>query len=131
MAKTIDELTQAHKRTLEVFTGKHVQIILSDKQDELLKNKSLTEILLSVERYNPGTDSVVSPTVSREVVRLRKIFCLLANRAGYSAKKTGIFLDNRDHTTVTYNLRTGANLLNTDAKFQQLYNSILRALVGQ
>ncbi len=128
MPKTEQEITLAHKRTIEAFTGKQCSITLTDKRHEKLKAASLQEILATTEHYNQTQHTIASNSVNRDVTRLRKIFCLLAHDAGHSAKKTGRFLNGRDHTTIMYNRKTGTQLLETNAAFSQLYEAVLKKI---
>lgn len=61
----------------------------------------------------------------RELVELRCIFSYLAKKLGYSLKRTGQFLGNRDHTTILNNLRVFRNLYETDENFKNKYLIII------
>lgn len=125
MSKTAAEIIEAHKRTIEVFTGKNCTIILTDRSAEQLRRKSLTDILLTAEKFNSASFSIVSEARIGEVIKLRKIFHLIAKKAGYSARQIGRFLNKNDHTLALHHIRTGKNLLQTDLKFKQLYEAVL------
>jgi chromosomal replication initiation ATPase DnaA len=127
--KTVEQITEAHRKTIEVFTGKKCTIILHDREEEILKLVSLTEILLTVERYNNTSFSLITETVNRDIVKLRKIFCLLAAQCKYSARRIGTYLGKNDHTGILYNLRTGKDLLQTDDSFKQLFSTIKKDLL--
>lgn len=129
MSKTVEEIAQAHKRTIEAYTGKSCTIIITDKEDAVLKKATLAELLTCVEKHNETIFAIGSDSIDRRVVKLRKIFCLLAAKAGYSAKKTGAFLNNRDHTTILYSLRTGRSLLSVDDGFKKLYLHVLQKTI--
>jgi chromosomal replication initiation ATPase DnaA len=127
--KTVEQITEAHRKTIEVFTGKKCTIILHDREEEILKLVSLTEILLTVEKFNYTSFSLVTETVNRDVVKFRKIFCLLAAQCKYSARRIGTYLGKKDHSGILYNLRTGNDLLQTDEDFKHLFNTVKKDLL--
>lgn len=131
MSKTVEEITAAHRRTIEVFTGMTCTIILTDKKEAVLKNTPLTEILLCAELHNDGSYAITARSAEPPTVKARKIFCLLASRAGFSSVKIAKFLGRKEHTGVLYLLKTGKHLLTTDDNFKKLYAAILHEIVNR
>ena len=128
--KTAAEIIQAHKRTIEVYTGQECTIILTDRVEASLKRLSLSEILLMCEKYNATAFTIDSKSRLGEVVDLRKMFCLLANKAGYSARKTAMYLSTT-HPAIMHLLREGERILSGDDNFKRLYNTVLSDLVDR
>lgn len=128
MSKTATEIIQAHKRTIEAFTKQECTIILTDRVEATLKTRTLTDILLTCEKFNTGSYSINSKSRIREVVNLRKIFCLIAERAGYSARKTGMYL-NTTHDNIIYLKNEGKEQLKKE-EFKRLYNTVLTECVS-
>jgi len=62
---------------------------------------------------------------TRELVELRHIFFYIAKSFGFSLACIGMYLNNRDHTTVIHGIRTFRNLVETDSNFKQKYIEIL------
>jgi len=75
-----------------------------------LRNKTLE--LASNQRY-------------RGIAELRHIFCFIARCMSYTLKDIGIFLNNRDHSTVMHSVSVFKNLYQTDELFKQKFNNIL------
>ena len=128
--KTQAEILAAHKKTIEVFTGHDCEIILTSKEDLLLKKASLATILFCCETANKTDYPVNSETVNREVVQLKKIFCIIASKAGFSAKKIGFFLGKKDHTGARYNLLTGKKLLEENPAFKKIYDKVQQDVIS-
>jgi hypothetical protein len=78
----------------------------------LPKMRSKTLELVSNQRY-------------RRIAELRHIFCFIARCMSYTLKDIGIFLNNRDHTTVMHSISVFKNLYETDDLFKQKFNNIL------
>ena len=131
MATTTEQLTAAHQRTIEALTGKKCQIILHDKQEMLLQNKKLTDILLHCESHNKGGFSIISKSREPETIKAKKLFCLIADKAGYSANKIGAFLGHKDHTLASYHIKKAKELLSKNKDFQQVYDNTLHEITSK
>lgn len=128
--KTENEIIAAHKQTIEVFTGKVCEIKLFDRNEFLLQGSTMPAILLAVERYNTSSYSILSDCSEGDTVKFRRVFYLLAHKAGHSANKIGSFLSKNTHTGALYNIRQGKRQLKTDKGFCALYTSILKDIVS-
>lgn len=124
MPKSELEIIIAHKKVIEIMTGKKCSINLSMKEEDILKNLSLNEIQKGVEKYNYYSFPINSKNSCAELVRLRKIFSLLAMKAGFSAKKISGFLNFSHHSSALYNLREAKYLFENDSDFKKIYHQI-------
>ena len=82
---------------------------------ELLRNLIIRNL-----KFDPTSKSRI-----REVVDVKKIFCLLAfyEVKGFRYAKVGSFLG-MNHATVVHHVRTAKDLLKYDMHFKQMYNKI-------
>lgn len=120
-----------YKQAIEESTGKKCIIFLVDKIDKLLPLLKQQEIAEAVEKYiRQQANGLKTKNRSRELVNLRKIYCILAQKAGYSLREIGIFLNGRDHTTIIHNIEKGKNHLETEQEFKALFNSIQKDLLN-
>lgn len=123
---------QKYKQAIEDATGKECIILLVDKIDRLLPLLKQEEIAEIVEKYiRRGIPGLKARNRSRELVNLRKIYCILAQKAGYSLREIGLFLNGRDHTTIIHNIEKGKNHLETEQDFEILFNWIQKDLINQ
>jgi hypothetical protein len=65
---------------------------------------------------------------SRELVELRCIFFFIGRSMRYGLKQLGVYLGNRDHTTVIHNVNTFRNLYETDQRFRDKYYLIINQI---
>lgn len=130
MAKTTEQIIQAHKQTIEAYNpGKECSIVLIDKKDAGLKQLSLTEILNICEEHNTYGHFIKSKSRLADVVTIRRIFCLIAAlKCGKSARSIGMFLNNT-HTSILHHLSNGKNLLINSDKFKRLHTVILNDVI--
>jgi ABC-type dipeptide/oligopeptide/nickel transport system ATPase component len=126
--KTDQEIVQAHKIAIEAYTGKHCVIILQDRIDRILPLVSLADLANVIEMFNPYDEKITSKTTNREVIALKKIFCALAVRAGYSAKVSAKML-NQDRSTISYSLKSAQDLISSDSRYRGLYNDIQAKII--
>ena len=61
----------------------------------------------------------------RPLVDLRFIFVYLARKMGYKLYEIGKELNNRDHSTILYNLKAFRNQYETDESFRLLYHKVI------
>lgn len=127
MAKTETEIVEAHRTTLEAFTGKKAIIKLISKEEEILKIKTLSEIENAVQRFN-SYSSIKEKNKCDELVTLRRIFCLLAS-FGHNNRQI------QNHLSVSYdqvrhNLRQCKNHLQIDPDFIALYEKVKTILLS-
>lgn len=127
--KSDAQIIEVHKRTIEAYTKKECTIVLTDAFEKAIKRLSLYEIFMAVEKHNATSHSIVSKSRKGDVVTLKKIFCLLAKQAGYSAKKTGVFLQNCNHVNVRHHIRSVEN--STDEEFNKQYQIIQTDILKQ
>jgi chromosomal replication initiation ATPase DnaA len=122
-----------HKQEIEKELGMKCIILLVEKIDELLPKLEQEEIASVIEKYIPafrfGAHGLKQRTRNRELVDLRKIYCILAQKAGYSLREIGLFLNGRDHTTIIHNIEKGMNHLETEHKFKTLFHWIQKDLM--
>jgi len=64
----------------------------------------------------------------REIIELRQMFCSIARNIGFSLKSIGVYLGNRDHTTIIHALRSFGNLMETDPTYREKYNNIINKI---
>lgn len=69
--------------------------------------------------------SIRSKCRRRELVELRQFFSFMARQMGMSLNNIGIYLNNRDHTTVIHSLRQFKNLMETDQNYRSRFSIIL------
>ena len=91
--------------------------------------KSLTpEIIIdeSCVYFKINKDLLLSNSRMGEIVEIRKMvcFCIRKTFPNMALTKMGELL-NRDHSTIIYNLRTCANLSETEAKFNKTLSTYL------
>jgi len=67
----------------------------------------------------------------REIVELRSVFCHMARSMRYNLEAIGDFLGNRDHTTISHNINTFNNLIETNEPFRTKYFTILNYIRKQ
>lgn len=127
MAKSVDEILDAHKTTIEAITGKKCEIILIDKEVLILKRKSFLQILQAVETLN-GSPSIFVKKKTDELVQLRKLFCLLASY-GHNNKQISKFLQ-LSYDQVRYYQRHVKNDLQIDADFKQRFEQVKAFLLS-
>lgn len=102
-------------------TGKTIKVIAISTLDLVLRKMTVGEILDTVDSFRlPGMPPLRNACRKRELVNLRKIFCLLAKQAGYSLATIGDELGERDHTTVLYNVRAAKIHLEREKDFRDL-----------
>lgn len=121
------QTVEYHKKCIEELTGSECVIILKDKVDEVLRLLTQEQILAVVQKHAPGC--IRSSDRNRELVNLRKIYCLLAKTSGYSLREIGDFLSGMDHTTVIHNIENAKNHLETEPEFQRLYNRVIQSIL--
>ncbi len=96
-----------------------------DKIDRVLALSNQEEILRAVEHFKPkNMSSIKSRSGKRILVNLRKVYCILAQRAGYHLREMGWFLGGRDHTTILHNIVHGKHHLECEEAFQELFNKV-------
>lgn len=111
-------------------TGKTLIIIPEHANNQPLPEMTLEEITDVVSHFLPLNSfgekiSLTGKSRKREVVYLRMIHCKLSFLMGYPIKATGDELK-RDHSTVSYGIRTADLLLNTkDEQFTKLFDSVI------
>jgi chromosomal replication initiation ATPase DnaA len=126
-----DTLIRDFKFRFQKMTGKACVVIVENKIDQLLRKLTIDDILGVVNRFKlPNMSNIEGISRKRELVDLRKIYSLLAKRAGYSLSTIGQGIGERDHTTIIYNIRKAKDLIDTDSSFKDLYfqvqNDLLR-----
>jgi hypothetical protein len=130
--KTEAEILEAHKTTIEALTGKKCVITLIDPTDQVLKWLTLDEIETVVQQYNVSKNATLRTNYGDErLTDLKKIFTLIASRAGFSAKKIGEHLQHPNHTLSLYNLREAKRLVGRQENFKNLYETILNNIIEQ
>lgn len=126
MAKTETEILDAHKRTIEVLTGKKCEITLVGKEEQILKEIPLNKMMIVVNGFS--LIPIVSKGSNADTVMYRKIFCLLAFH-GHTQRaiknSLNIHLD-----TVRYYLRNGKILLQNNNRFKQQYEQVKSTLLS-
>ncbi len=134
MPKTKDEIVQSHKRTLEAFTGHKVEITLKSKGDTLLEKISCNEILKVVEQFNKEGIAITAHSTTKAIADLRRVFFMLATKGGYKnalilrvMTKDGTVYD---HKCISYHLKKGRDLYETDLRFKKLYDNIQSAITS-
>ena len=128
----VDELhlIQEFENRFRRITGKKCKVIIISFIDALLRKLTLPEILSTVELFRlPTIPSLRSVSRKRELVNLRKIYCLLAKKAGYTATSIGNEIGERDHTTVLYNINTAKHHLKNEVDFQNLYFEVQQKII--
>jgi chromosomal replication initiation ATPase DnaA len=65
---------------------------------------------------------------NRTLTNVRHIFVFLAKLMGYSMVNIGIYLGNRDHSTMVHSIKTFRNLYQTSDHFRDLYLLIVKNL---
>jgi chromosomal replication initiator protein len=125
------EIILKYKKEIEEATGKECVILLVEKIDKLLPLLTLEEIATVVEKYiQSGLQDLKAINRNRDLVNLRKIYCLLAHKAGYSLREIGLFLNGRDHSTVIHNIEKAKDHLKTEQAFKNLFHWIQKDLVN-
>jgi len=125
------EIVVKYKREIEEATGKECIILLVDKIDKLLPLLTQEEIAVVVENYiQSGERNLKVVSRNRELVNLRKIYCLLAQKASYSLREIGAFLNGRDHSTVIHNIEKAKDHLQTEQAFKNLFHWIQKDLIN-
>lgn len=120
-----------YKKEIEEVTGKECVILLVEKIDKLLPLLSLEEIAEVIETHiQTAPKDLKLPNRTRELVDLRKIYCLLAHKAGYSLREIGFFLNGRDHSTVIHNIEKAKDHLETEERFKNLFHWIQKDLIN-
>lgn len=64
----------------------------------------------------------------RPLVTLRFIYVYIARQMGYRLADIGKSLNNRDHSTILYNLKAFRDLYETDENFRNLYFQIIKLI---
>lgn len=124
------EIIVKYKKAIEDATGKECIILLVDKIDKLLPLLTQEEIAAVVEKYiQTGKQDLKAINRSRDLVNLRKIYCLLAQKAGYSLREIGHFLNGRDHSTIIHNIEKAKDHLETEQEFKNLIHWIQKDLI--
>jgi len=113
-----------------VFPG----LKLTQKERENLKNsqrslryKMTKEEILEViaEECSIKVSDISSKTRKTEVVNGRFIFCgVMKEYFGYSLKKIGEFVGNRDHTTIIHSIREYKNRYQNEEHYRDMVNNI-------
>lgn len=126
-----DEILAHFTTQIEEATGMKCSILLTEKADELLHYLTLEELHAVIEEFlPPGVDSLAERVRKRELVNLRKMFCLLATNGNHSLRNIGIYLNNRDHATVIHNIEKAKLHLDAEPTFRRVYNLIRKALLS-
>lgn len=131
--KSEAEILQAHKQTIEAFTGKECAITLISSEEKALKALTIPYILQQINTLSYF--AIEGPNRETETCNYRQIFCLLATEAGYSLKQIAFFLTNkaapkkRNHTTVLYNVKTAKDRLQNSIEFKHLYQKIKKEII--
>lgn len=103
-----------------------------DLEDRSLNLLSLEELETYFEPYLPilrGKILKLSTKMRvREIVELRQMFCFIARSIGFSLKTIGIFLGNRDHTTIVHNVKAFHNMMDTDSTYRDRYIIIAKKI---
>jgi|688.fasta_scaffold206681_1 hypothetical protein len=131
--KTEKELVDNFLKTFYSRVGYYpVVITKEDLAEKSLNLLSLEELERYFDPYLPtvyGKRLTLSSKLRvREIVELRQMFCFISRNIGFSLKRIGQFLGNRDHTTIIHNLRTFYNLIETDGNFKERYNRIIKKI---
>lgn len=121
-----------YKKEIEEVTGKECIILLVDKIDKLLPLLTQTEIAAVVEKQiSSGERNLKVISRNRELVNLRKIYCVLAHKAGFSLREIGEFLNGRDHSTVIHNIEKARDHIETEETFKNLFHWIQKDLINE
>lgn len=100
--------------------GYYPEIILNKPENvEGSSHLSLSQLREGIQIFNKSIE-IQSDCRKKEIVYLRKIYCMIASDYGYTLVNIGKSL-NRDHSTVIHSLKSGYDLLETDEEFRNLY----------
>lgn len=136
MIRWYEEVAIEMERTFRDRTGLRCFITVeggpefSMSGDDVLKRCSLDDILSVVNGFVVQEGwSVANRGRRRSDSDLRKIFCLMARKAGYPLKRIGDYLAGRDHTTVIHAVEQARAHIEREPEFKNLYNAVLARLV--
>jgi chromosomal replication initiator protein len=107
---------------------------LSQKEKESFKNSQRSlrfritkDEILQIIAYecSISVQDIVSKTRKTEVVNGRFIFCgIMKEYFGYSLKKIGEFVGNRDHTTIIHSIQEYKNRYQNEEHYRMLVNNV-------
>ena len=107
---------------------------ITQKEREVLKNKQRSlrykmtkdEILeIIAQECSINVSDIADKTRKREVVNGRFIFCgIMKEYFGYSLKKIGEFVGNRDHTTIIHSIEKYHDRYQTEDDYRNIVNNI-------
>lgn len=133
--------TKLEKELIDKFSkefyekmGYHPTVVtkIKLKDEEYINFMSLSELEEHFEEFLPNfygkKISLKANSRIRELVELRHMFFNIAKNLGYTLKNIGIYMNNKDHTTVIHGLKTFKNLMHTDEKYKQRYLNILNKI---
>ena len=99
---------------------------LKNSQRSLRYRMSKDEILqIIAEECSIRVSDISDRTRKKEVVNGRFIFCgIMKEYFGYSLKKIGEFVGNRDHTTIMHSIETYKDRYQTEEYYRSIVNNI-------
>lgn len=122
------------KKVVKVSPYSYPGIKLSQKDKEEFKNSqrslryrmSKDEILQIVaDEFAVSAQDIIDKTRKKEVVNGRFIFCgIMKDYFGYSLKKIGEFVGNRDHTTIIHSVEKYHERYENEDHFRNSVNII-------
>lgn len=120
--------------------GRRIRIEIKEEElsrslrDHLMGDKDQKKLLSFLNAHIPTTGifraifSIVNRCRKREIVELRMIYCkLLREELGLGLEKISSKIK-RDHSTVLYNIHMANDLLDSNSRFQYLYEKIISNL---
>ena len=107
---------------------------LSQREKESFKNSQRSlrfritkDEILQIIAYecSVSVEDIVAKTRKTEVVNGRFIFCgVMKEYFGYSLKKIGEFVGNRDHTTIIHSIKEYKNRYQNEEHYRMLVNNV-------
>lgn len=133
LEKTEKQLIEAFLDNFYKKMGYYPTVVTrEDLEDRSLNLLSLEELETYFEPYLPtlhGRVLKLSTKIRiREIVELRQMFCFIARSIGFSLKTIGVFLGNRDHTTIVHSVKTFHNMMDTDPGYRERYILIAKKI---
>lgn len=110
--------------------GYYPKVITDIKKQPGIKILTLNELEQYFIPYTPHVfgkkTSLSSKNRTRPLVELRFIFFFIARQMRYGLLEIGQYLGKLDHTTVIHGIKTFKNLYETDLRFKEKYNNIIK-----
>ena len=131
--KTEKDLVNKFLKNFHERLGYYPTVITNaDLKEDSLNVLSLEELGKYFTPYLPKAYGKIVALGSklrvREIIELRQMFCSIARNIGFSLKSIGVYLGNRDHTTIIHALRSFGNLMETDPTYREKYNNIINKI---